>query len=111
MFRRFGNFCSWASDVAGSVCSIRVHRLGPSARYNLDPPPHRVPPKVRPRVGRPGVSEVPADAQNNHLAREVTAFEGIGRGDRHGFLQSFSSEFATEPNGRPGGEAARVTEI
>src|SRR5215831_17864308 len=34
-----------------------------------------------------GISEVPADAQNNHLTREVTAFEGIGRGDRHGFLQ------------------------
>ena len=33
-----------------------------------------------------GISEVPADAQNNHLAREMTAFEGIGRGDRHGLI-------------------------
>jgi hypothetical protein len=33
-----------------------------------------------------GISEVPADAQNNHLAREMTAFEGIERGDRHGLI-------------------------
>jgi hypothetical protein len=33
-----------------------------------------------------GISEVPADEQNNHLAREMTAFEGIERGDRHGLI-------------------------
>jgi hypothetical protein len=28
----------------------------------------------------PSTLQVPADAQNNHLAREMTAFEGIERG-------------------------------
>jgi hypothetical protein len=29
---------------------------------------------------------VPADAQQNHLAREMASFEWMGRGDRHGLL-------------------------
>src|SRR5215471_20412938 len=33
-----------------------------------------------------GIAEVPADAQQNHLAREMAPFERIGRGDRHGLL-------------------------
>ena len=33
-----------------------------------------------------GISEVPADAQNNHLARELATFERIGRSDWHGLL-------------------------
>jgi hypothetical protein len=33
-----------------------------------------------------GISEVPADAENNHLARELATFERIGRSDWHGLL-------------------------
>ena len=32
------------------------------------------------------ISEVPADAQNNHLVWEMTTLERIGRGDRHGLI-------------------------
>jgi hypothetical protein len=50
MSRQCGSFCWWASDVSGSVCSIRERRPGPSARYNLDLRPHRVRPKARQRA-------------------------------------------------------------
>jgi hypothetical protein len=33
-----------------------------------------------------GISEVSADAKNNHLARELATFEWIGRSDWHGLL-------------------------
>src|SRR5215831_16868234 len=33
-----------------------------------------------------GISQIPSDAQNNHLAREMASFERIGRSDRHGLL-------------------------
>jgi hypothetical protein len=63
--------------VAGSVGSVRELRPGPSARYNLDPLPHRVPPKFGNVLIGERISEVPADAPNNHLAWEMTAFERI----------------------------------
>src|SRR5215472_11626783 len=34
-----------------------------------------------------GIAQVPADAQQNHLAREMASFERMGRGDRHGLLR------------------------
>jgi hypothetical protein len=33
-----------------------------------------------------GISEVPADAKNNHRARELATFERIGRSDWHGLI-------------------------
>lgn len=46
-----------------------------------------------------GISQIPADAQQDHLAREMAPFERIGRGDRHGLLpyQTANAIFATEP--------------
>ena len=32
------------------------------------------------------IPKVPSDAKEDHLAREMTAFERIDRGDRHGLL-------------------------
>src|SRR5580693_3170006 len=44
MSRRFDSSCWSASDVAGSVCSTRVHTPAPSAKCNWHPPPHHVRP-------------------------------------------------------------------
>src|SRR4051794_8427329 len=33
------------------------------------------------------IPQIPPHAQNDHLARELTAFERIGWGDRHGILR------------------------
>src|SRR5262249_958405 len=45
------------------------------------------------------LSQVPSDAKDNHLAREMTAFERIRRGDRHGLLpyQTAIQKSAMEP--------------
>src|SRR5215472_11136918 len=45
------------------------------------------------------ISQVPAHAQNNHLARIVASFERVGRGDRHESYLSRTAvpKFAIEP--------------
>src|SRR6516162_11775169 len=46
---------------------------------------------------RERISQVPADAQNNHLARKLATFERIGRSDWHGLLPYQTPDFAMEP--------------
>jgi len=45
------------------------------------------------------IPKVPSDAKEDHLAREMAAFERIGRGDRHGLLpyQTTVQNFAMQP--------------
>jgi hypothetical protein len=56
MSRLYGSSYWWASDVAGSACSARVHTPGPSARCNWGLPQPHVRLTVRRRVRRPGDS-------------------------------------------------------
>src|SRR5215472_2491203 len=57
-----------------------------------------------------GIAYVPADAQNNHLAREMASFERMGRGDWHGFLpyQIASPISAMEPFVSPQADLAAI---